>query len=78
MSVSPTGCHSQDTRTEPVPSVNFCPILQQDVGNSQVTKPGWRIRDMKNEKERVGLLLTGKYLISPPIKDSSLNKLKMH
>lgn len=48
MSVSPTGSHGQDTRTEPVPSIDFGPILQQDVGDSKVTKPGWRITDTEN------------------------------
>lgn len=43
MDVSPTGCHGEDTRTQSVPPINFCAVLQQDVGDGQVTEPEWRI-----------------------------------
>lgn len=40
MSVSPSSRHGQHARPEPVAAVDVCSILQQDVSNSQVTKPG--------------------------------------
>lgn len=39
MSVSPAGRHSQDTGSQSVASIYLSPVLQQHVGNSQVTKP---------------------------------------
>lgn len=36
--VSPTRGHRQDTCTQPVSSVHVCPILQEDMGDGQVTK----------------------------------------
>lgn len=44
MRVSPTSGHHEDTRTQSVPSINICTVLQEDVCNSQVTKPCGRQR----------------------------------
>lgn len=48
VSVSPPGRHSKDTRPQPVSSIYLRPILQQHVGNSQVSKPD-KTRQKKTE-----------------------------
>lgn len=42
MGVTSTGRHSEDARSQPVPSVDLCPILQEDVSDGEVTEPGSR------------------------------------
>lgn len=44
MSVSPASRHGQDACSKPVAPINLCPVLQKNVGDSQVAKPGRRNR----------------------------------
>lgn len=50
VSVSATGRHSQDARAQPVPAIHFSSILQEDVGNCQMTEPGRRNESRDNEQ----------------------------